>query len=33
MNVTAWLEFELTHYDVAIQLISHYTTENLLYIL
>ena len=29
VNVTAWMEFELTHYDVADQHISHYSTGTL----
>ena len=33
MNVIAWLEFELAHNDVAVQYISHYTTENPSYFL
>ena len=29
MNVIARLEFELAYYDVAVQLVSHNTTETL----
>ena len=28
MNVIAWLEFELTNYDVTVHYLSHYTTED-----
>ena len=27
VNVIAWLEFELTYYNVTVQHVNHYTTE------
>ena len=31
MNVIKWLEFELTHYDVAMQHVNHYATSTPLF--
>ena len=33
VNVIAWLEFELKHYDIAVELVSRYATELIPYIL